>query len=153
MVAAPAARATPGPADERQQLQHRFIGGTSAGYWVVLDSNGVVRVWRLMLYEAVAHSAPLPGFDPGKFHRLEIAVQGDTLQVAVDGVPLVFQQDNATTARASIPPAWESLPTPGRNQGTAGVAFGSNPRESAGGQEIRDIVIQPYRPLTALNKR
>jgi hypothetical protein len=129
-----------------------IIGGTSAGYWVVLDSNGMVRVRRLMLHEVVAYSAPIARFDDKQFHRLEIAARGESLQVAVDGVLLTFEQDNAKTSLLSIPPAWETLPTPGRNQGTAGIAFGSHPRHSVGGQQVRNLTVSAYRELAGASQ-
>jgi hypothetical protein len=122
-----------------------IIGGTSAGYWVTLDSNGVVRVWRLLLYEVVAHSKPLPRFDDRRFHRIEIAAKGLELEVSVDGSPVVLEQDGAPTTRVAIPPIWETYQNPGRNQGAAGIAFGSHPRDSAGGQVAREIVVRAAR--------
>jgi DNA-binding winged helix-turn-helix (wHTH) protein len=124
-----------------------LVGGTSAGYWVQLDSAGVVRVRRLNPHEVVAFTQPRPGFDPGEFHRLEIAVQGTLLQAALDGSALAFDQAGRAVTAVAVPPAWDGPPAVGRNQGAAGIFFMPSPRGELSGEEARNIVVAGYRPL------
>jgi len=118
-----------------------IIGGTSAGYWVQLDSDGRVRVRCLNPHRVVAFT-PVPAvFDGIHFHRLETLVRGTSLQVKLDGVPLEFDQEGRPVNVVSIPAAWVGPPKTGTNQGTAGIAFSSEPRESGGHQQARNIVV------------
>lgn len=125
-----------------------FIGGTSAGYWVLVDSTGVVRVRCLNPHTVVAFSAPAEPFDRNAFHQIEAAVQGESLQVALDGRIVTFEQGGRQTTVVSVPPTWQGPPAIGNNRGTAGVAFMAIPRGGGGGQEVRNIVVAPYRPLS-----
>jgi DNA-binding winged helix-turn-helix (wHTH) protein len=124
------------------------IGPVSAGYWVLLHSTGIVTVKCLNPSRTVAFTKAAEGFDSSVFHRLEAAVQGETLEVALDGHRLTFDQSGQPTRTVQIPPAWEGPPRIGHNEGTAGVAFASEPiRYKAGGQQARHLSIQAYQPL------
>jgi DNA-binding winged helix-turn-helix (wHTH) protein len=125
-----------------------IIGGTSAGYWVLLDSSGVVRVRRLNPSEVVAYSAPRPEFAADAFHRLEAASLGQTLEVSLDGERVVFDQGGRTVSTVPIPARWEEQKPPGKNSGCAGIGFMATPRYSGGGQQVRNLVVNSYRPLT-----
>ncbi|MGA2269224.1 MAG: LamG-like jellyroll fold domain-containing protein [Bryobacteraceae bacterium] len=109
-----------------------LIGGTSAGYWVQLFSNGLVRVKRLNPQAVVAFSPPDGRFDAGVFHHLEMEARGSTLDVWLDGKPVL--------ERVAIPAAWEGPPAIGRNEGAAGIAFGDEMnRGQSGGQEAKNF--------------
>jgi DNA-binding winged helix-turn-helix (wHTH) protein len=123
-----------------------IIGGTSAGYWVLLDSSGAVRVWRLNPSEVVAYSTPRSDFATDRFHHLEAAAFGQTLEVSVDGERVSFDQGGRTASSVLIPPKWEEQKPPGKNSGCAGVGFMAIPRHSGGGQEVRGLVVKTYRP-------
>jgi DNA-binding winged helix-turn-helix (wHTH) protein len=120
-----------------------IIGGTSAGYWVHLHPTGVVKVRRLNPHQIVAFSAPRRGFDATRFHKLEVTAHGSELEVALDGAPVEFDQGGRNRRIVSIPPAWDGPPPTGRNQGTAGIAFLSEPRGVAGRQQARNLVVTP----------
>ena len=125
-----------------------IIGGTSAGYWVRLDSTGQVRVQRLHPNAMVAFSEPLEKFDPAVFHKLEAAIHGETLEVALDGHVVSFEASGVRTALLPIPPAWETATPKGTNNGSVGIAFScTRNRGKAGGQEARNIQVKQYRPL------
>ena len=127
-----------------------IIGGTSAGFWVQLDSTGQVRVRRLHPNAILAFSDALEGFDPKVFHRLEAAVRGETLEVALDGHVVTFDARGVRTTRVPIVAAWENASPKGNNGGSAGIAFScSRNRGQAGGQEARNIRVRPYRPLAS----
>ncbi|MBI2919276.1 MAG: hypothetical protein HYY01_14980, partial [Chloroflexi bacterium] len=128
-----------------------LIGGTSAGYWVQLHSTGEVKVKRLNPHAVVATTGQPASFDSKAFHTLEIAAQGNTLQVALDKRLLTFNQDGKLVSTVSIPPAWES-PQVGFNQGAAGISFGTGDKDRGliGGQRADNLVVTTYRPLSAL---
>ena len=123
-----------------------IIGGTSAGYAVLLRSDGEVAVRRLNPQEIVAYRPAPPGFDSGAFHSLEVAVRGEALEAALDGAALEFEQAGKASRAVSIPPGWERPRKVGTNQGAAGILFLTSDRTQAGGQQARNIVIAPYRP-------
>ena len=117
-----------------------IIGGTSAGYWVQLRSNGQVRVRRLNPYATIAFSAPNPAFDPAMFHRLSATARGETLQVSVDGKAVTFDQAGAAVTAVRLAPEWENLTPKGKNRGAAGIAFGAESnRNQASGQQVRQV--------------
>ena len=122
-----------------------IIGGTSAGYWVQLYSTGVVKVRRLNPQQIVAFAAAPAGFDASRFHRLEIAARGLELGVTLDGKVVEFDQGGRMVRAVAIPPAWEGPPPSGYNRGTAGIAFGAEPR-GAGGQQARHITVTALAP-------
>lgn len=125
-----------------------IIGPVSAGYWVMFDSTGVVIVKCLNPARSVAFTQAVEGFDSGVFHRLDAAVKGETVEVALDGRRLTFDQGGQFTKTVRIPPVWEGPPRVGHNEGTAGVAFASEPiRFKAGGQQARRLHIGTYQPL------
>lgn len=126
-----------------------LIGGTSAGYWVQVDSTGVVRVRRLNPHEVVAFSAPVKGFDGGAFHRLDVAAHGEAVEVALDGRRVTFEQAGAKVEAVAIPPIWMGPPAVGSNEGAAGIAFSATRRTRAGGQEIQNLKLERYRPIAA----
>ena len=118
-----------------------IIGGTSAGYWVQLDSDGRVRVRCLNPHRVVAFT-PVPAiFDGTHSHRLETLVRGTILQVKLDGVLLDFDQEGRQVNAVSIPATWVGPPKTGTNQGAAGIAFSSEPRESGGRQQAHNLVV------------
>ncbi|MBS1828356.1 MAG: winged helix-turn-helix domain-containing protein [Acidobacteria bacterium] len=117
-----------------------IIGGTSAGFWVHLDSKGQVRVMRLHPMATIAFSEPVSSFDAGAFHRLEARVRGDSLQVSLDGRVVSFDCSGAKRTDVPLASAWEQASPQGHNNGTAGIGFGcSQNRGSAGGQVARNI--------------
>jgi hypothetical protein len=125
-----------------------ILGGTSAGFWVRLHSSGVVTVRRLNPISNIAFTAAIPGFDASKFHRLAMAVRGTSLQVSLDGKAVVFDQAGKVGEVVLLDEAWKTVSPAGRNQGTAGIAFGSEPaRRRSGGQMARAIEVGPYRAL------
>jgi hypothetical protein len=118
------------------------LGGEAGGYWVQLWSTGAVKVKRLSPQAFVATSDPPAGFDPNAAHTLQVAFQGSSLQVALDGKLLRFE-GGATTV--SIPA------TAGINAGTAGIMFGAEEnRGLAGGQKARNLIVTGYSPLSGL---
>jgi hypothetical protein len=124
-----------------------IFGGTSAGYWVALDSNATVTVRRLNPLAVVAF-ASIPGFDSSVHHRLEAVAVGQQLQVKLDGRLLEFEQEGKTTSIVTILPVWNGPPAIGANQGGAGIEFGAvDSRGMIGGQEARRIRISPAASL------
>ena len=114
-----------------------IIGGSSSGYWVELLSTGQVRVKQLNPQTFIAVSNPPLSFDSAVFHTLEVAVQGNTLQAALDGQTVIFD----VGATVSI--------TMGANDGAAGVAFGDEENRGAiGGQSARNLVVSAYQALS-----
>jgi len=119
-----------------------IIGGTSAGYWVQLHSNGMVRIKRLNPHAVVAFSSARPGFDPAVFHHLEISVRGRGLSVWLDSDRLSFDQAGETVTTIELPPLWDRPPAVGHNDGAAGIAFGSELLSSRiGGQQVKNLTI------------
>ncbi|MBI4908749.1 MAG: winged helix-turn-helix domain-containing protein [Acidobacteria bacterium] len=119
------------------------IGGTSAGYWVQLQSDGQVRIKRMHPNATVAFTPVAPGFDPTTFHHVEVEARGEGLRVWLDGKELAFDVAGQQTNRVPIPPLWETTSPRGTNHGAAGVAFGCfRNRGQAGGQEARNIRIR-----------
>ena len=119
-----------------------LIGGTSAGYWVQLHSNGMIKVRRLNPLSVVAFTAPRPGFDAKIFHQLTTEARGAVLQVWLDGELVQFDQGGRGVDRVDIPPAWETPERVGDNQGAAGVAFGAEDnRSQIGGQRVRNLSV------------
>ena len=125
-----------------------IIGGTSAGYWVRLDSTGRVRVLSLYPFATVALSEPMNRFDSGAFHNLEVAVKAETLEVSLDGKLLSFDVAGARRTLLDIPAVWNTAAPKGLDGGSAGIAFSCiRNRGQAGGQEARNIHVTPYRAL------
>jgi DNA-binding winged helix-turn-helix (wHTH) protein len=119
-----------------------IIGGTSAGYWVVLYSSGSVVLHRLNPSAVVAF-ATIPDFDPAVFHHLEMAAVGEKIQVSVDGRIIQFEQEGKQTDTPAIPPAWNGPPVVGYNRGTAGIAFSARQNRTAiGGQIAKGIMLE-----------
>jgi DNA-binding winged helix-turn-helix (wHTH) protein len=100
-----------------------IIGGTSAGFWVHLDSTGQVRVQRLHPSTVLGFSSAPESFDPTVFHKLTAMVHGQTLEVALDGRPLTFDVAGTQQASLQLSPAWENASPVGHNGGAAGIAF------------------------------
>ena len=119
-----------------------LIGGTSAGYWVQLNSNGMVKVRRLNPLAVVAFSSAIPVFDTEIFHSLKMEARGTALQVWLDGKSVWFEQGGRQVDRVEIPPAWESPERVGQDQGTAGVFFGAEDnRGEIGGQRVKNLTV------------
>ena len=124
-----------------------MTGGTSAGYWVQLQSNGQVRIRRLNPAAVVAFTAPDTGFDAGAWHHLTIRVLGSGLQVWLADRLLRFDQGGRMVETVSIPSVWNGPPAVGRNDGAAGVAFATEfARGAGGGQEIANLVVSNAKP-------
>jgi len=124
-----------------------LIGGTSAGYWVVLFSNGSIAVQRLNPNAVVAFAA-IPEFDAKVFHHLELAAVGEQLQVAVDGRQIRFDQAGRLTETVALPPVWDGPPRTGYNLGTAGIAFWARQNRGAiGGQVAKNLRVEPATTL------
>jgi hypothetical protein len=120
-----------------------IMGGTSAGYWVALDSNATVTVRRLNPPAVIAFAA-LPKFDAAAFHHIEVVALGEHLQVKLDDSLLEFTQEGRATRTVSIPPVWKGPPVMGSNEGGAGIEFAAiDSRGQIGGQEARRIRIEP----------
>ena len=131
-----------------------IFGGTSAGYWVALYGTGEVKV-RVMNGRPddpfVATSGTPRSFDTQRFHTLEIAASGSTLQVSLDGYLLTFEQNGQLVTTVDIPPFWDGPPAVGANDGTAGLCFGAeNNRGKIGGQRAKNLVVTTFHPLAAL---
>jgi len=124
-----------------------IVGGTSSGYWVQLQANGLVRIKRLNPHAVVAFAAARPGFDAAVFHHLEISARGRELRVWLDGDLLSFDQAGQAVTAVAIPPVWEGPPAVGHNDGAAGIAFGSELLSSRiGGQQVKNLTISVVRP-------
>jgi len=119
-----------------------LMGGTSAGYWVQLHSNGMVKVRRLNPLAVVAFSSAIPVFDTDVFHSLKMEARGAGLQVWLDGKSVRFEQGGRQVDRVDIPAAWERPERVGENQGTAGVCFGAEDnRGQIGGQRVKNLIV------------
>jgi hypothetical protein len=132
-----------------------IFGGTSAGYWVALDSTGEVKVTVLNapqgIRRVVAMSGKPDGFNPAEFHTLEIAVQGQKMKVALDGHLLAMAQQGINSTVVRLAPLWNGPPAIGFDQGTAGIWFGAeNNRGKIGGQRARNLVVARYQTLSNL---
>ena len=127
-----------------------ILGGASAGYWVQLHSTGKVSVKCLNPVHTVALTQPVADFDSRVFHRLEVVVRGEELEASLDGRALAFQQGDHTTRIVQVQPHWERPAQIGKNHGTAGIAFSSEPlRPKAGGQQARGFTVLPHPTGTA----
>lgn len=119
-----------------------LIKADSNGYWIALQSTGEVKVMALNDMAAVAFSGKPDLFDNRVFHTLEMAVQGNNLEVALDGRLLMFMQTGGLTTKVLLPPPQ------GANDGAAGLFFGApGHRGQAGGQRADDLLITPFRSL------
>ncbi|MFN7939609.1 MAG: LamG-like jellyroll fold domain-containing protein [Bryobacteraceae bacterium] len=124
-------------------------GGSSAGFWVRLHSSGIVTVRRLNPMSTVAFTRPRPNFDPARFHTLEVALKANTLEAALDGELLTFEQAGRSVPTVALHPDWEGPPPVGENRGSTGIYFGAEGnRGLLGGQQARNWQLLPYRPLT-----
>lgn len=121
-----------------------LIGGTSAGYFVQLDSRGMVKVRRLYPQAVVAFSSAPAAFDPAIFHSLEVVAQGEVLRVRLDHIELSFDQGGRLTGSVAIPAEWEKSTPRGKNAGAAGIAFLSEDRSRIGGQRARNIAVTVF---------
>jgi hypothetical protein len=121
-----------------------LIGGTSAGYWVQLQSDGMVKIKRMNPQSIVAFSDAMPSFDAAAFHHLELEARGESLQVWMDGEPVSFDQGGSRVTTVNVPSAWNGPPAVGVNQGAAGVAFATLPddRSRAGGQRALNLSVR-----------
>jgi DNA-binding winged helix-turn-helix (wHTH) protein len=119
-----------------------LMGGTSAGYSVLLYSSGSVVLQRLNPLAVVAF-ASIPDFDNTVFHHLEMAAVGEQLQVEVDGRLIEFDQGGRQTRTLAIPPVWNGPPVVGYNRGTAGVGFSARQNRGViGGQVAKGIRVE-----------
>jgi DNA-binding winged helix-turn-helix (wHTH) protein len=119
-----------------------IMGGTSAGYYVRIRAGGQVSVMCLNPGRVIAW-AEIADFAPDRFHRMEIAAVGDTLEARVDGRLMEWVQGGSRGTRVSIPPSWDGPPKIGDDDGTAGVVFTADlNRGRLGGQRARNITIR-----------
>jgi DNA-binding winged helix-turn-helix (wHTH) protein len=118
-----------------------LIGGTSAGYAVLLRCDGEVAVRELNPHKVVAFAEAQKNFVVNDFHALEVSVRGGSLGAWLDGEPLTFNHAGKMTKTVPIPPEWEGPPRIGTDQGTAGVLFVASNRDGGGGQQARNIRI------------
>ncbi len=119
-----------------------IIGGDSGGFWVALYSTGEVKVIGFGPLKTVATSGRPASFDNRIYHTLEVAVQGDNLQVALDSRLLTFKQNEALSTNVLLPAAM------GKNDGAVGIAFGAmDNRGEAGGQRADSLVIRTFHSL------
>lgn len=117
-----------------------IIGGTSAGYWVQLNSTGMVKVKCLNPWDTIAFTPALDDFDSTQFHRLEVEARGEGLRVWLDSKLLEFEHGRERGTLVPIPATWERRPAIGRNDGTAGILFGAETnREKIGGQQAKNL--------------
>jgi uncharacterized protein (TIGR03437 family) len=113
-----------------------IFGGDSAGYWIQLESTGQLNIKNLNNAVIIASSAPPASFDTTVFHTVEASTQGSVLQVALDGRPVTFSQNNVANTMVSIPP------TNGSNDGAVGIAFGADPNKGPiGGQRAKNLLV------------
>lgn len=120
------------------ETEGMMFGGESAGYWVALHSNGMLKVKCMNPPAVIGFTPAAPEFNPTVFHRLELEAKGDMLSVWLDGKSVVFEQNGDKTAKLRIPPP----PRHGQNQGAAGIIFGNEyNRDQIGGQEARNLRI------------
>ncbi len=113
-------------------------GGTSAGYWVSLQSDGGITVRCLNPKAVVAFSRPVAAFDAMVFHHLDAEVRGGTLHVSLDGAGVAFDVGVHQTRDVPVPPLWDNEHI-GKNQGAAGIAFGTEDRGMVGGQRAKNL--------------
>jgi hypothetical protein len=121
-----------------------IFGGTSAGFWLQLESTGRLRLRRLHPMATVAFSEPpAAGFDSAVFHKLEVSIRREEVHVRLDGRTVDFDAGGARTTVVNLAPAWRTASPPGNNDGSAGVVFGSTSnRGQVGGQEARNIRVR-----------
>jgi uncharacterized protein (TIGR03437 family) len=122
----------------------------SFGYWVSLTSKGEVRVRATDLGRMVAATGVPASFDATVYHTLQMVARSSTLQVYLDGKGLSFlpnclndpgHSPDFVCTGPSVTAV--SLPTQaGKNDGTAGVAFGNEDnRGKLAGQRAKNLVI------------
>lgn len=117
------------------------IGGASSGFWVRLWSSGHIDVLNLNSASGpnpFAISQRISGFRSDQLHRMMVLVRGRQLWVRLDGVVRPFtQHDQGGVLTETV-----TLPASGGfNEGAAGLAFGSEPRYSAGGQAAANLMV------------
>jgi hypothetical protein len=75
---------------------------------------------------------------------MQIAVQGNNLQVSLDGALQSFLQNGSRVTTVVLP----ANAAGAQNQGTVGIAFGSEDNNGlAGGQRATNLIISAYSPL------
>lgn len=125
-----------------------LLGGTSAGYWVMLHSTGEVKIRRLNPVAVVAFSPPKARFDDNVFHQLAVSVRRAEVRVWLDDALVVFDQDGRMTAAVTISAAWEGPPRLGSNEGAAGISFACwGHSDCKGTQAARNVCIVPASDL------
>ncbi|GEM_PF-4365932 len=119
------------------------VGGpTRNGYWVLLDSRGIVRIDELRTGKYFPTSIPIDGFDPNSAHRLTTTIRGDWLSVMVDYVPVIFQSGTSYTLQVPLP-----LGYIGTTRLPAGIVFGApDNRGKIGGQTVDDLIVSAVAP-------
>ena len=135
-----------------------LVGGEpfdpSGGYWVRLTNSGVIQVVDLRTNTVTASTTQPESFDSTIFHRLEVAFNGNGVQVALDGYLQIFGADGPTVAIPSTGlPGDSTLPgdvSPG-NDGCAGLAFGVQPSgKGATGTEATDLMVTSFSSIAGL---
>ncbi len=102
------------PGEDAQAMGH-------GGWWVRLTRNGRVRICSLNQQTgwkaaSTAESEPVAGFDFSTFHELSARFQGRTLEVRLDGRPVLFRKSGKLVPRLGLEPN-------GSSDGAAGIGF------------------------------
>ena len=97
-----------------------LFSGTNAGFWVKLQSTGQVQVERLDTGGIVAYSGAPVSFNTAIAHDLQVAVQGDQLQVALDGKLLDMSENGLVNTAVT-------LPSPRQRRRSGRILFGDSP--------------------------
>ncbi len=142
------------------------LGGTGTYYYVPIFAGAVIRSGTLQsnsVYDGgvefsndtvTAFTAEPGSFDATKSHTLEVAFQGNGLQVALDDVLQTFNVGGTTVAiPATGLPGDSTLPrdVSAGNDGGAGLAFGNPPSATgAAGAEASNLVVTSYNSIADL---
>lgn len=114
-------------------------GGDNAGYWVMLDSHGILRVQANDTTQLIGMTNGPGFFDSNVSHNLAVSFQGDGLLAWLDGVPQIFTQNAQQVSPLIL------QPTGGSNDGTLGISFGAQDnRGQIGGQWADNFVVSEY---------
>lgn len=119
-----------------------LFGGLNGGYWVQLTSVGEVIVQGINPEQEISRSIGAGMFNPDATHTLDVWVQGDLLQVHLDGFLQTFNQNETLVSTVVLPP------NEGGNDGAAGIAFNSlDNRGVIGGQRVDDFIVTVLCPM------
>ena len=122
-----------------------LFDGTNAGFWGNLQSTGQVEVARLDTQRVVAYSGYPLSFNTTVSHNLQVAVQGNQLQIELDSDLLAMSIAGLVSTVVTLPTTSGSN---GRRRGCA-LRRRPNPNEISG-QRADNLVISTYSSLTGL---